>query len=605
VITREKLAALFVPRPEGEHAVVAAAPAVPIRELARCFWPQLRPFRGWLAVGALLVAVVPAAEAAEVWLFKLVVDNVLVPADLGALPPYLLAIVVLTVLTGTLGFADDLLSAWVGERFLVGVRTRLYQHLQHGSPDALDRRRLGDVLARLTSDVQAIESFLLGGVAETVSALARILLFSGALFLLSWDLALVSLVVAPLFWLTAQRFSLRVRHASREKRRRSGSLGAVAEEGLSSLGLVQSLNREQTELDRFRRESEGIVAAELAATRLRALFAPVTDLLELIGGLLVLGWGTWAMSEGRLTLGGLLAFLAYLGLLYRPVRDLGQLSTTVFAAAAAGERVLELLAEQPAVTERPGASSLGRAAGRVELEDVTFRYSGRSRPALDRVSLRVEPGETLALVGQSGAGKSTVAKLLLRFHDPDRGTVRLDGHDLRDLRLDSLRENVAWLPQETVLFDGTIAENVAYGRQGASSADVRAACRAAGLDRVAETLPDGLETRIGQKGRRLSGGQRQRIGIARAILRDAPVLVLDEPTTGLDTASVRALLDPLRRLARERATIVISHDPLLLACLVDRVAVLDAGSVVERGAAADLLVRRDASGHAVAEPLAT
>jgi len=601
VISRSRLAALFVPRPDGEH-VVAAAPAVAIRQLARRFWPELRPFRRWLVVGAMLVALAPAVEAAEVWLFKLVIDNVLVPADLGALPRYVLAVVALTLLGGALGFADDVLSAWVGERFVLRVRARLYRHLQQGSPDALDHRRLGDVLARLSGDVQAIESFLLGGLAEALCATFRILVFTGALFLLSWDLALVSLVAVPLFWLSAQRFSRLVRQASREKRRRSGSLGAVAEEGLANLGLVQAFNREQTELQRFRRENEGIVAAELAATRLRALFAPVTDLLELVGAMLVLAWGTWALSEGRLTLGGLLAFLAYLAFLYCPVRDLGQLSTTVFAAAAAAERVLELLDEQPAIAERPGARRLGLGRGLVELERVTFAYPGRSRPALDRVSLRVEPGETLAVVGPSGAGKSTVAKLLLRFHDPDGGVLRLDGHDLRDLTLRSLRDNVAWLPQETLLFDGTIAENVAYGRARASSEEVLAAARRAGLDTVARTLPQGLDTRVGQKGRKLSGGQRQRIGIARAILRDASVLVLDEPTSGLDGEAAKELLAALRGLAGQRTTIVISHD-LLLARDADRVAVLDAGRLLECGHLDELLTRGGAYARMVTEPL--
>ena len=589
MISRRKLVALFVPTPEGDE-VVAAAPGVSIRELARRFWPDLRPFRRWLPVGGLLLARVPAVEAAEVWLFKLIVDNVLAPGDLGALPPYVLAIVALTVLAGALGFADELLAAWVGERFVLGVRARLYEHLQQGSPDALDRRRLGDVLARLTSDVQAIESFLLGGLAEALGAVFRILLFGGALFLLSWDLALVSLLVVPLFWLSAQRFSRLVRHASREKRRRSGSLGAVAEEGLSNLGIVQALGREQTELERFRRENEGIVSAELAATRLRGVFAPVTDLLELTGAMLVLAWGTWALSEGRITLGGLLAFLAYLAFLYRPVRDLGQLSSTVFSAAAAAERVVELLDEEPAVTQRPGARRLAPARGLVELDAVTFHYAGRPRPALDRVSLRVEPGETLALVGRSGAGKSTVAKLLLRFHDPDGGALRLDGHDLRELELGSLRENIAWLPQETLLFDASMTQNVAYGRAGATAEEVIAAARAAGLDRVAETMPEGLDTRIGQKGRKLSGGQRQRIGIARAILRDAPVLVLDEPTTALDGESVQELLETLRRLADGRTTIIVSHD-LLLARDADRVAVLDAGRLLECGSPSALLAR--------------
>lgn len=579
---RHHIRQLVAPPPLAETRLVAAAPAVAVRELARRFWPDLRPDRVRLLLLLPLLAAVPAVEATEVWLFKHIVDDALVPGEVGPLLWLGLAAAGLALLGGMLGFVDELLSTSIGERFLLRVRGRLYDHLHRESGDGLDQRRLGDVLARLTSDVQAIESFLLGGITEAISAVLRILIFTVALFLISWDLALVSLVVAPLFWLAARRFSRLIRVVSREKRRRSGSLGAVAEEGLSNAALVRAYGREREETERFTRESEGIVSAELAAARLRALFAPLVDLIELGGVLLVLGWGTWAIAEGRLTIGGLLAFVAYLGLLYRPIRDLGDLSTTIFSAAAAAERVLELLDAEPAVRERPDAREPGRVRGLIELDGVTVHYPGRDVPALDRVSLRIEPGETVLLVGASGSGKSTLVKLLLRFIDPDSGRILLDGHDLRELRLRPLRDNLAVLLQETLVLHGTIRENIAYGRPAAGEAEIVAAACAAGAHGFVSALPDGYETVVGERGRSLSGGQRRRIALARALLRDAPVLVLDEPTAGLDTKSTAELADALPTLSAGRTTIVVSHD-LSLARAVDTVVVLEGGRVVEQG----------------------
>jgi ABC-type multidrug transport system fused ATPase/permease subunit len=298
--------------------------------------------------------------------------------------------------------------------------------------------------------------------------------------------------------------------------------------------------------------------------------------------------GTWELTQGRMSLGALLAFLAFLTQLYSPIRGLARLSNRIFAASASAERIAELLDARPAVRERPHARPLTEPAGRVELDAVTFGYPGARGDALREVSLGVEPGRTLAIVGPSGAGKSTVAKLLLRFYDPQAGIVRLDGHDLRDLRLRDVRASVALLLQETLIFDGTIHENVAFGRPEAGEADVRRAAAAAGLDDVLAGLPDGLETVVGQRGRRLSGGQRQRIAIARAMVRDAPVLVLDEPTTGLDAESSRRVLAPLRRLMTGRATVLVSHD-LAAVRDADEIVVLEGGAVAERGSHASLL----------------
>jgi ATP-binding cassette, subfamily B, bacterial len=564
---------LFAPAAGDSAAVVASAPVVPVRTLVRRFWPFARPLRRVLALGVLVLLLVPAVEAAQVWLFKVLVDEALVPASFGPLGWIALAYLGLFLLGALFSFSDEYLSAWAGEHFVLRVRRHLYTHLLRQSPDVLDRRRLGDVLARVSSDVQTIENFLLGGVGEAISAVFRIALFAGLLFYLQWDLALVALVVAPFFWISARAFSRLIKEASREKRRRAGSLGAVAEEGLANAVLVQTSNRQAAELERFERESRGILQAELAATRLRALFGPLVELIELAGVLLVLGWGTWALSQDQLTLGGLLAFLAYLGLLYRPVRDLGHVATSMFEASAAAERVLELLDREPLVEERAGARRLERAQGQLQLENVVFRYPDAHRSALDGLSLTIASGETILVSGASGAGKSTLARLLVRLYDPDEGTVRLDGIDLRDLALESVRTNVAVLLQEQLLFDATVGENLVYARPDATEEQVEAAARAAKVEQPVD-LP------IGQRGRALSGGQRQRLAIARSLVRDAPVLVLDEPFAGLDEAAARGLLPALVTASRGRTTILISHHPLARS-LATRAFELDDGRLRE------------------------
>jgi ABC-type multidrug transport system fused ATPase/permease subunit len=563
---------------------VAAAPQVSIPELLRRFWPFARPYRARIALGLLPLVAIPAVEAVEIWLFGVVVDEVLVPRDVGMLLPIALAYVGLALLGAIIGFADDVLATWVGERFLLDLRTHLLAHVQRLAPHTLDRRRLGDTLSRITGDVAAIESFLLAGIANGVSAVVRIGLFGGMLFVIAWQLALLALVVAPVAFFSARHFSRLIKQASREKRRRAGSLSAVTEEGLANVALVQSLNREAAELERFRHEAQRIMDAELAITRIRAVFAPITDLIQLLGAMAVLAGGVWLLSRGTLTLGELLVFVTFLGRLYSPMRQLSSLSTAMFSAAAGAERVLELLQERPAVSDRAASCPLPRAVGLLELRGVSYRYPGATADALHDVSLAARPGETLVVVGPSGAGKSTLARLLVRFDDPSSGAVLLDGNDLRDLTLRSVREHIGVLAQETLLPDLTVAEVIAQGREDATAEQVRDAARAAGAHEFIEALPDGYDTRVGQRGRLLSGGQRQRVAIARALVRDPAVLVLDEPTTGLDAEAKEALREPLRRLAAGRTTIVITHDADVM-LWADRVVELRQGSVVEAVAA--------------------
>lgn len=586
---RSKLRDLLIPRPDGPE-IVAAAPQVRLREVFRRFWPDARPYRRWFPVLIVLIGLGTLIATAEIWLFKLVVDDVLVTGDLGPMVPIVAAYVGLTLLGGLVGFGDEYLSTWMGERFLLNLRVRVLGHLHGLSLDVLDRRRLGDLISRINGDVQTIESFVLSGVVDGISAVLRILFFGTALFVLSWKLALVSLVVVPLFYLVGKSFSRLIKTAAREKHRRVGSLSALAEESISNAALIQSLNRQDEEMGRFRRENEGVVRAELASVRIRGLFEPIANLIELLGVMVVLVLGALAVASGEMTIGALLVFAAFMSQLLEPVRDLGSLANATFRALAGAERVIELLDEEPQVTDSPTARSLGRARGALELDQVDFSYPGAAQPALSGVDLRAAPGETVALVGPSGAGKSTLAKLLLRFYDPASGALRLDGHDLRDLRIASLRENVSLLLQESLVLHGSVGENIAIGRRGASQAEIEAAARAAGATEFIAALPDGYATDVGERGRLLSGGQRQRLAIARALIADAPVLILDEPSTGLDAGAKAALVDPLRTLMHDRTTLVISHD-LLTTRDADLILVFEAGRVVERGRHEDLIER--------------
>ncbi|MBJ7000073.1 ABC transporter ATP-binding protein [Streptomyces griseofuscus] len=576
--------------PEASGDVVAAAPAVSPRAVFRRFWPYTRGNRRWLAPLLLLSLTGPVIDAGELWLFKSVVDQVLVPRDLHPFLWIAPAYLGLILCSGVLGFADEMTSTWVGERFLLSLRRDVFRHVQSLSLGFFERRRLGDVLSRVTGDVDAVETFLLSGVADALYYVLQLAVFVGLLFYLSWDLTLLALVIVPLFWGAARHFSRLIKDASRERRRRTGSLSAIAEEVLGNVALVQAYNRQDWEARRFERENVGRFRAVMASTRIRSLYAPLVEIIEVAGGLAVLGLGTWKLSQGQLTLGGLLVFLALIGKMYSPVHGLSGLGTTFYSAAASAERIIELLDQRPQVTELPGARSLGRARGAVEFDGVWFRYPGTDPWALADVSFRVAPGETLALVGASGAGKSTAARLQLRFYDPERGAVRLDGTDLRELRLAEVRESVAVVLQETLVFHGTVRENIAYGRPEASEAEIVAAARAADAHEFIERLPDGYDTLVGQRGRTLSGGQCQRLAIARAMVRDAPVLLLDEPTTGIDASSGRRIMEPLRRLMAGRTTIVISHN-LLTVRDATRIVVLDRGRVVEDGAHGDLLVR--------------
>ncbi|WP_433179772.1 ABC transporter ATP-binding protein [Actinoallomurus sp. CA-150999] len=560
---------------------VASSPSgVSAKDAFRRFWPYTRGIRRWLVVGALLLILSAACEVVAIWLFGDITDRVLAAKDLHAFWTPALIWLEVAVLTGVATFGGSYLTALVGERFLLRLRDAVFAHIQRLSPDFLDNRRLGDLMVRLTGDIEAIEQFVASGVIQTVTAAVSAVFFAGAALYVRWDLALVSFAVAPLFWVAVRNFTSRFRDAAVRERESSGAITSVVEESLSNQALVQAYNRERAERGRLHREGLSWLEAKMAETRLAALYEPLVQVIETVCVLVVLGFGAWELTADRVTLGGLLSFAAYLGYLYPPIQSLGHVNLIASEATASAERIVELMETRPAVADRPAARTRAARRGRVAFDDVTFRYPGADRPALANLSFRAGPEELVLLTGPSGSGKSTITKLLLRFYDPEAGRIRLDGVDIRELSLATLRDTVTVLQQETMLFPGSVRDNIAYGRAGATDEQIVAAARAADAHDFVSALPDGYDTLVGQRGRLLSGGQRQRIAIARAMVRDAPVLILDEPTTGLDAPTARRVLEPLRRLMAGRTTILITHD-LHLAPEADKVVTLRPISTVD------------------------
>ena len=535
------------------------APRLPLRTVFRRFWPYTRPFRGRMLLGLALTGGVPALTTAAIGLFQRLVDDVLTPADPGPFPLIAATYLALAALTGVVSYLDSYLSAWTAERFVLGLRVAVFDHLGELSAPYLDRRPMGDLLSRLGSDTAEIEELVLSGVNLLLTYSFQIVFFTTAMLLVDWQLTLVALVAAPAFLVVSRLLTRRIADAAREERHRSGSIITVAEESLGNAALVRAYGRTASEGERFRTENEAAFRAQMRAVRLESVFSPVSGLVQAAGLLLVAGFALTRLAGGDLTLGGLLVLLTYLGQLYTPVSGFGSLANTVYSASAGAERIVEIFDARPEVTDPEDPHPLPHATGELELRGVGFDYPGSGRPALRGVSFRVPAGARVAVVGASGAGKSTVARLLLRQHDPDRGRVLLDGVGLDRLSAADLHAAVVPVLQDTLVFDGTVEENIRWARPGATTREIEAAARAADLHDVVSALPDGYRTRIGQRGRMLSGGQLRRLSIARALVRDAPVLLLDEPTTGLDAASADRVLDPVRRLAGTRTVVLITH----------------------------------------------
>ena len=536
------------------------APAITIRRTFREFWPDTRGLRRHFAAGVVFAILAALCEVAAIRLFGHITDEVLTTRNLDAFWSPAAIWLGLAVGAGALSFAGAYLTALGAERFLLALRDRVYAHVQTLAPDFSEKRRLGDLMARMTDDVEAIEELVGSGLVKAITTVSGIVFFAGAAFYIRWDLALLTMALIPLFVITSKVFASKFRTAAARERASNGAMNSVLEEGLANQPLVQAYNRQDEESRRLHDEGRTWLRANMSQAWLSGLYNPAVQVIETICLIAILGFGAWEIAAGRLTIGGLLSFAAYLALLYPAVQSLGELALTVSEAAAGSDRVIEILHTRPAVRDAPDAVAMGRCNGRIVFDRVSFTYPGRSRQVLRDLSFTAEPGEVVVITGPSGAGKSTIAKLLLRFYEPDSGRILLDDTDIRGITRQSLRDNITVLHQETLLFSGSVRDNIAYGRPGASFDEVLRAAEVAGAHDFIQMLPQGYDSPVGQRGRLLSGGQRQRIAIARAILRDTPVLVLDEPVTGLDVATAAHIMEPLRRLMAGRTTLLITHD---------------------------------------------
>ena len=552
------------------------------RSLARV----LRRFRPYLAVerrtiGWALVALALEIlfKALEPWPLKVVFDRVLSgpagPGAAGAIIAAGIAVVALVACRASAGYWNTLAFSRVGNRVVTAIREDLYQHLTRLSLRFHARQRSGDLVVRLSRDTDLLKEVLVTAILPLAGNLAILLVMAGLMLWLNWRLALVALAMLPLFWLAARRLGPRIHGSARAQRLREGAAASAVAETMGAIRVVQALSLEGNVARAFGRETRGGQQDDVRSRQLSAQLERTVDVLTALATALVLGVGAWFVLGARLTPGELLVFLSYLKSAYKPMQDVAKYTGRIAKALAAGERLVDLLEEVPEIADAPDALPAPHLTGRVRFEGVSFAYDP-ARPVLREVSFELRPGERVALVGPSGTGKSTLIGLLLRFFDPTAGRVLLDGRDLRSCTIGSVRAQVSVVLQDTLLFAATIRENIALGAAGATDEAIVVAAQLANAHDFILRLPHGYDTIVGERGATLSSGQRQRIAIARAALRRAPLVLLDEPTTGLDAESARLVTEALERVTAGATTLVITHDPLL-AQRTDRTLHLDAG----------------------------
>jgi subfamily B ATP-binding cassette protein MsbA len=560
----------------------------------------LRPHWKLLAVAFVAMLVQSAADLLEPWPLKVVFDYVLgtkrmpswlaewMPGDtLGVLNVAAAAVIAIAIIGALSSYTEKYLSTTVAKQVGYELRHMLYHHVQRLSLSFYEQRRTGDMVVRLTSDIDATEDLISSaalGIALDVLTLVGMMT---VMFYLDWRFSLIGLSVAPFLFIIVYRLTRRIKKATRAVKRKESELASVVQESIASVRVVKAFAREDFEEERLDHESQESVALALRARSMKARLPPLVDILVAIGTCLVLWFGVRLVLEGQLTAGALLVFILYLGKMYKPMKDLAKTADTWSKAAVGFERIAEILSIERQVRDRPGARPAPPFTGRIEFAHVRFGYTP-DQTVLEDVNLVVEPGQRAALVGLTGCGKSTLIGLIPRMYDTVGGSISIDGLDVRRFTLESLRRQVSFVLQEAVLFHTTVAQNIAYGKPDATRDEIIRAATLANADEFIRRLPDGYDTVIGERGETLSGGQRQRIAIARAIIRDAAVLLLDEPSAALDPQSEELVFQGLDRLLEGRTSITIAHR-LATVRRADVIFVLNDGVISERGTHDELL----------------
>jgi ATP-binding cassette subfamily B protein len=544
--------------------------------------------RTTLAVVSLVAATLTAL--APPFLAKLAIDDGISEGDLDALTVIVALFIVAGLANLVASMAQTYFTGWTGERILADLRNKLFRHLQRLSLGYYERNRAGVVISRLTNDVEALDQLVTDGVTSLFQNTLMLVGTAVILFVLDWRLALVALAVFPLMAIATSLFRSRSSRAYRSVRERLGLVTATLAEDIAGMRVVQSFTREQTNQRQFRSVNNRYRDSNQETVVLNGIYFPFVDFLSAVATATVLGFGGWLTLEGEITVGTLFAFLLYLANFFDPVQQLSQLYNTFLSAVAALDKIMDVMDEEPEIVDRRDAAPLPQIDGHVRFDSVRFGY-GAGPEILHGIDLDVPAGTTVALVGHTGAGKSTIAKLLARFYDPRDGSITIDGHDLRDVAQESLRRQLGIVPQEGFLFAGTVRENIAFGRPDTTDEDVAAAARAVGAEEFVLELENGFETEVAERGSRLSLGQRQLVAFARALLADPRILILDEATSSVDIGTERRIELGLRRLLAGRTAFIIAHR-LSTIRRADLIVVLEHGEIVEQGTHDELVALR-------------
>jgi len=579
-----------------EPANLSKPKTLRIIELVRPHWKAM-------TLAFLAVAVESGTELLEPWPLKIVLDYLLQAKrlpdwmmstvhwigndKLAVLNFAVVAVGVIAVAGAASSYAENWITASVGQRIMHDLRRTVYHHIQRLSLAEHEEKRTGDLIGRVTNDIESVQDFVTSALLGIVTNVLTLTGMIGIMFYKNWRFTLISLSIAPILFTVVYFLTRRIKKASRDVRKKESELVSTVQEVFSSIRVVKAFAREDYEQRRFERQSLENVETAMRAQSLKMKLSPVVEVIVATGTCLMLGIGARMVLANQLTPGDLVLFLIYLGKMYKPMRDLSKMANTVSKASVGFERIREILETESRVRDLPRARRAPAFKGKIAFENVSFGYTP-DELILNNVSFAVEPGQTAAFVGPTGGGKTTIINLVARFYDPVSGKITIDGTDIREFKIRSLREQISFVLQETLLFYAPVWQNIAYGRPEAKRAEIIQAAETANADEFIREMPQGYDTMIGERGVTLSGGQRQRIAIARAVIRQTPILILDEPTSGLDAQSEQVVFEALERLMKHKTTLVIAHH---LATIVhaETILVVKDNQLAERGTHEELL----------------